>query len=93
MNLSKIYWQRMAIGLGMGAAIGVGFLASWYFTPKNSCVRTISNSGKASSGQEVVYSWGCIQPQRFRQWSVIAAVDPEPELVPHLKDFSRNREL
>lgn len=75
MRLSNVYVQRTAIALGMGVAIAAGFVASWYLNPKNHCVRTLTKAGKASGGQEVVYSWGCIQPQRYRQWSVVAMHD------------------
>ncbi len=70
--------KHAAIALGTGIAIGVGLFSYWSGTARNGCVRTISKTGKAAGGQEVVYVWGCLQPQRFRQWSVIATTVTQP---------------
>jgi hypothetical protein len=34
-------------------------------------VRTVSTGG----GQEILYVWGCLHPQRFRQWSITASAE------------------
>lgn len=73
MRLSKNF-QRAAIAVGIGVA-ALGGWAYWHLSRQHWCVKTMPISGKAVSGQEVVYSWGCLNPQRFRQWSVTATAD------------------
>jgi hypothetical protein len=73
MRLSNTQVRRITIAIGTGAAIALGLAASQAMNAQNGCVKTILTSGKATTGQEIVYSWGCLAPQRFRQWSVMAA--------------------
>ncbi len=73
MQLSKNL-RRAAIIIGIGVA-ALGGWAYWYLRHRQWCVRAMPISGKAVGGQEVVYSWGCLNPQRFRQWSAIATAD------------------
>lgn len=76
MKLSNVEVQRAVIAIGTGLVIATGFVVSQAMMAKNGCVRTVLTSGKAATGQEIVYSWGCVAPQRFRQWSVMASVKP-----------------
>ncbi|MBF2029253.1 MAG: hypothetical protein IGS48_21250 [Oscillatoriales cyanobacterium C42_A2020_001] len=67
-------FQRAAIATGIGIAALGGF-AYWYLSRQQWCVKTMPVTGRAVDGQEVVYSWGCLNPQRFRQWSVTATAE------------------
>ena len=76
----RVFSRHWAIAVGMGSVIAVGALTYWVGTHRDGCVRTLSRSGNPKTGQEVVYVWGCVQPQRFRQWSVMAATPNRPAI-------------
>lgn len=79
MKLSKRQLRRGAIAMGTGVAIATGLVAFHAMQTQNGCVKTILTSGKATTGQEIIYSWGCLAPQRFRQWSITASAPTEPQ--------------
>jgi hypothetical protein len=71
MDLSNTKLKFAAIVIGTALLItGVAFMY-WQVSRRPWCVRTVS-----ISNQEVTYSWGCVYPQRYRQWSVTAAAEP-----------------
>jgi len=90
MRLSNVTIRRAAIAGATGLVITTGLMISQTVRARNGCVRTLLTSGKPAGGQEIVYSWGCISPQRFRQWSVMAAVTPiDAETLSHAQIASR----
>jgi hypothetical protein len=50
---------------------GLGLFLYWQVGRRAWCVRTVS-----ISSHEVTYSWGCVHPQRYRQWSITASGTP-----------------
>lgn len=54
---------------GIGLLIAGGTAAYWRFHQNQWCVRFTS-----SGGQEVTYSRGCINPQRYKRWVTTASV-------------------
>ncbi|MDX2231258.1 MAG: hypothetical protein NW220_16595 [Leptolyngbyaceae cyanobacterium bins.349] len=91
MRLFQGHFRRVGWTVGAGAAIAAGFIAFEYFRPPNGCVRTLYTGGKASSGQEVVYSWGCFHPQRFRQWSITASVPQDDSSNRRVRPYEADR--
>jgi hypothetical protein len=72
MESSNTKVKLVAIATGTVLLIGsIGVLLYWQINRRAWCVRTVS-----ISSQEVTYSWGCVHPQRFRQWSITASAQP-----------------
>lgn len=90
MQVSKIHIQRAAIAIGIGVTVAAGTAMYWSLNPRNGCVRTLSTGGKSADGQEVVYVWGCLHPQRFRQWSIMAFVTDEGAAFAEVPHSSRS---
>ncbi len=67
MDSANTKLKLAAIATGITLLItGIAFMY-WQVSRRYWCVRTVS-----ISSQEVTYSWGCVHPQRYRQWSVTA---------------------
>lgn len=56
----------IAAGIGL-LAIGSGF-AYWHLSQRQWCVQFTSRGG-----QEVTYSRGCMNPQRYKKWVITAS--------------------
>jgi hypothetical protein len=71
MELSNSKRKLAAIATGTALLVtGIGLFIYWEISRRSWCVRTVS-----ISSQEVTYSWGCVHPQRFRQWSITASAE------------------
>jgi hypothetical protein len=61
-------WKRKTLAIAAG---GVGLLAigatTYWQLHQGQCTQV-----RASGSQEVTYSRGCINPQRYRKWTVTA---------------------
>lgn len=68
---TKLKFAAIATGVAL-LIMGVGFMY-WQVSRRYWCVRTVS-----TGNQEVTYSWGCMHPQRYRQWSITASAEPRP---------------
>lgn len=72
MDSANTKLKLAAIATGIALLItGTAFMY-WQASRRYWCVRTVS-----ISSQEVTYSWGCVHPQRYRQWSVTASTEPQ----------------
>lgn len=56
--------QIVVIVGGLGLLLAGGAIAFWQTQPQN-CVRFTS-----TGGQEIIYSRGCINPQRYKKWVI-----------------------
>ncbi len=68
MDLSNTKLKFAAIVTGLALLITGTALIYWQLSRRSWCVRTVS-----TGSQEVTYSWGCVHPQRYRQWSITAS--------------------
>lgn len=72
MDLSNTKLKFAAITTGIALLITGTAFVYWQVNRRSWCVRTVS-----TGSQEVTYSWGCVYPQRYRQWSITASAEPQ----------------
>jgi len=72
---TKVKLAAIATGTALLLS-GIGLVIYWQVGRRSWCVRSVS-----TGSQEVTYSWGCVHPQRFRQWSITATAAPEKQLL------------
>ena len=65
--MRKLNRKAIAIVLGGAGLLAIGGAAFWQLRP-GGCTQVRASGG----GQEVTYSRGCINPQRYRKWTVTA---------------------
>ena len=61
-------WNRKTFAIAVGGAglLAIGTAICWQLR-QGECTQV-----RASGGQEVTYSRGCLNPQRYRKWTVTA---------------------
>jgi hypothetical protein len=61
-------WNRKTLTIAVGGAglLAIGAATYWHLQ-QGECTQV-----RASGGQEVTYSRGCLNPQRYRKWTVTA---------------------
>lgn len=75
-----IVWIAAGIGL-----LGIGSGFAYWQSQRQWCVQFTSGGG-----QEVTYSRGCINPQRYKKWVITASAASTPvSLHPTLKILSQ----
>ncbi|UBF24494.1 hypothetical protein K9N68_22765 [Kovacikia minuta CCNUW1] len=64
--------RLMAIAVGVGVLAAGAMFAYWYYLQQQWCVQFTANGG-----QEVTYSRGCYNPERYKKWTITATTDGE----------------
>lgn len=64
--MSRLNRKVISIALGGAGLLAIGAATYWQLR-QGECTQV-----RANGGQEVTYSRGCINPQRYRKWTVTA---------------------
>jgi hypothetical protein len=63
----KLSAKSVAIAGGISVLAGGLAFAGWQFGKNQSCLRMVS-----AGSPEIIYSMGCVNPQRYRRWTITA---------------------
>ncbi len=67
MKMAKISKKLVVVAAGLGVLATGSAIAYWQYSQREWCVQFTS-----SGGQEVTYSRGCLNRQRYKKWTLTA---------------------